>query len=169
MQLSLIQIARLAYAALSIYQAIRKARKEKSWDELGEAVQKEFIEFIKPIIKKPYVSPEILHSNWMDDLLKNGWKWGEKKDEKAKTHPSLISWANLPVEIQFKNILVQNIVQQLVALSQAKKQEYITKKFEENPDWQNSAEAQELIALKDEEQVPLGVPYDAFLSGFRHS
>lgn len=164
---SIIQIAQIAYAALSVYEAIRKGIKQKNWDDLGEEAKKAFIEFIKPIVEKPYIQPEYIHSNWMDNLLENGWKWGKNKDEKAKTHPSLISWLKLPIETQFKNILVQNTVQQLVALSQAKRLDYINAKFKENPDWQNTEEAQklqrEMNSLPD---VPLGIPYDSYLSGY---
>jgi tetratricopeptide (TPR) repeat protein len=40
---------------------------------------------------------EMEHGRWTAELLTAGWRFGEKKDEEAKTHPLLVAWADLPV------------------------------------------------------------------------
>lgn len=39
-----------------------------------------------------------VHENWAQERIKQGWKYGEKRDDKKKTHPCLISYEELPEE-----------------------------------------------------------------------
>lgn len=43
------------------------------------------------------------HDRWMDAKLKVGWSYGLKKDDKAKTHPCLLPFDNLPPDEQEKD------------------------------------------------------------------
>ena len=38
---------------------------------------------------------ENTHNNWAQLRIKEGWKWGEKRDDTAKTHPGLIAYDEL--------------------------------------------------------------------------
>lgn len=40
-------------------------------------------------------SPEELHGSWMQAYYAMGWKYGEKHDPIAKTHPDLVPYAQL--------------------------------------------------------------------------
>lgn len=35
------------------------------------------------------------HQRWVDTMVTEGWRWGVKLDESAKTHPSLRPWDDL--------------------------------------------------------------------------
>lgn len=41
-------------------------------------------------------SPRSAHLQWMDAKLKDGWKYGTKKDDAKKEHPSLVPYDELP-------------------------------------------------------------------------
>ncbi len=36
------------------------------------------------------------HENWAKQRISEGWKYGEKRDDEAKTHPCLIPYEDLP-------------------------------------------------------------------------
>lgn len=55
-------------------------------------------------------TPEQLHESWCDFKEKHGWVWGIHKDEKVKTHPCLVPYAELPPEQRLKDNIFQSIV-----------------------------------------------------------
>lgn len=64
-----------------------------------------------PSKKDIEVLAKIEHRRWEADLILNGWKYGNKRDEKLKTHPNImIPYEELPEEIkQFDRDVVLNI------------------------------------------------------------
>jgi len=58
-------------------------------------------------------SPEASHENWLKDKLLDGWKYGEKKDSEARTHPCLVPYADLPEEQKLKDTLFVAVVNTL--------------------------------------------------------
>ena len=35
------------------------------------------------------------HRRWMEERLRNGWTWGEKRDDARRTHPDLVPYDEL--------------------------------------------------------------------------
>ena len=58
-------------------------------------------------------SPSDSHDNWLSDKREAGWVYGDVKDEKAKTHPCMVSYEDLPQEQRSKDYLFRAIVQAL--------------------------------------------------------
>lgn len=50
-------------------------------------------------------TPEASHESWMAEKLRDGWKYGEKKDPKRKEHPCMVPFDELPPEQQMKDML----------------------------------------------------------------
>ena len=46
----------------------------------------------------------------MQQKLKDGWQYGETKDDKAKLHPCLVEYEDLPVQQKVKDSLFAGIV-----------------------------------------------------------
>jgi hypothetical protein len=44
------------------------------------------------------------HELWCQWKRKNGWKFGNKRDEQLKTNPNLCPWEDLPEEERNKNV-----------------------------------------------------------------
>jgi len=42
------------------------------------------------------IMAEMEHVRWSEERLRDGWKWGERKDTIRKTSPYLVPWAELP-------------------------------------------------------------------------
>lgn len=59
--------------------------------------------------------PEDSHESWMAQKLAEGWTYGEVKDAKAKTHPCIVPFAELPREQQAKDYLFIAVVRQTKA------------------------------------------------------
>lgn len=58
--------------------------------------------------------PQQSHEGWMKEKLENGWRYGEVKDEDAKTHPCLVPFDDLPVEQQLKDHLFVTVARKLL-------------------------------------------------------
>lgn len=56
---------------------------------------------------------EELHLGWCQEKLDAGWRYGPVKDAEAKTHPCLLSYADLPEEQRRKDALFGAIVDAL--------------------------------------------------------
>lgn len=54
--------------------------------------------------------PEASHESWMKQKIDDGWKYGEAKDEAAKTHPCLVPFSQLDENQQMKDKLFISIV-----------------------------------------------------------
>lgn len=59
-------------------------------------------------------SREKSHNRWMERKLREGWRYGEKKDEVEKTHPCLLPYDSLPELQQVKDALFANIVRSFI-------------------------------------------------------
>jgi hypothetical protein len=60
---------------------------------------------------------KIEHACWLDDKINAGWKHGLIKDDKAKIHPHLIEWTDLPEDIkEIDRELVKSIPEKLASL-----------------------------------------------------
>lgn len=55
------------------------------------------------------------HEAWVAAKRSQGWKYGEKKDAEAKTHPCLVAWKELSFEQQAKDELWIATVKNLLA------------------------------------------------------
>lgn len=58
-------------------------------------------------------TPEESHEDWVKFKAERGWTYGEVKDEEAKTHPCMVSYAGLPPEQKLKDHLFIAIVKAL--------------------------------------------------------
>lgn len=54
--------------------------------------------------------PAASHIAWREQKIADGWKYGEKKDIVAKTHPCIVPYEQLPEEQQMKDKLFRAIV-----------------------------------------------------------
>lgn len=61
------------------------------------------------------ISGEDVHSNWVVGMRDNNWKWGLYLDEKAKTHPAILSYDMLSVDQRSKADLVAAAIKGLAA------------------------------------------------------
>jgi len=67
------------------------------WDERDEDFKSRFLKVIGEQCSEDRTkSPEESHEKWMETYKKMGWKYGEKRDPEAKTHPDMVPYDELP-------------------------------------------------------------------------
>ena len=93
-------------------------REDPSWDELDDDADKDnrvtLMSETVPDIKK--ISAKKMHDMWVDQQAKEGWKYGESYDKKKKTHPCIVSWAELPDLEKAKDAMYLAVIKAMVEL-----------------------------------------------------
>lgn len=64
-------------------------------------------------IQNPSSIPSDFHNNWMKFKVKEGWIYGEIRDDSKKIHNLLVPYDQLPKEHQAKDYIFSTIVKQL--------------------------------------------------------
>lgn len=60
---------------------------------------------------------ENTHDNWAKLRIKEGWKWGEQRDDAKKTHPDLVPYSKLSEsEKEYDRMTAMETVKAIVAL-----------------------------------------------------
>ena len=68
---------------------------------------------------------ESTHDHWALQRISDGWTWGEKRDDAAKTHPCLVAYADLPEsEKQYDRRTAIETLKAVLALGFVIKREY---------------------------------------------
>ncbi len=106
-------IARTVHEAIRAYQAALDEPVVPPWDDSGwmQDSSREAVEFA---LGNP--TPGAQHEAWVRSKQRDGWVYGEKKDEAAKTHPSLRPFDELPETERTKDALLIGVVQALAPL-----------------------------------------------------
>jgi DNA-binding transcriptional MerR regulator len=105
-------IARVVHAANRELQIVQgDPRPSPPWDEASEYQVRESIDGVQEALRG--ITPEQSHEAWCARLRAGGWQYGEVKDERAKTHPCLVAFAELPEDQQRKDAVLVAIVQAL--------------------------------------------------------
>lgn len=64
-------------------------------------------------IAHPAAPDSAQHDAWSADKVADGWTYGETKDDKAKTHPCLVPFDQLPPHQRTKDTLFRAVVRAL--------------------------------------------------------
>lgn len=82
-------------------------------DDVPEYQRRRSIEQVQKVLADPGITPERNHEMWCDEMRADGFVYGEVKDPGAKTHPTLLPWAELPAEQRLKDRLFIAVVRAL--------------------------------------------------------
>ncbi len=115
--LSNASIALIAMACHSVNAAYCQSLGDDSqvaWDQASDAQKASIGAGVEFRLANPSAPASAQHDNWLKSKEADGWKYGDVKDEDAKTHPCFKPFAELPPEQQFKDLLFATVVSQLV-------------------------------------------------------
>lgn len=62
------------------------------------------------ILANPSAGPAASHESWMQEKRDAGWRYGEVKDEAARTHPCFLPYDELPAEQRAKDYIFGGVV-----------------------------------------------------------
>lgn len=78
----------------------------EAWEDRDDKFRKQFVDIIgKYLAADKLPTPEEAHDSWMDAYFIMGWKYGEKRDTTAKTHPDLLPFDQLPKDERDKDAI----------------------------------------------------------------
>lgn len=106
-------VLRMARACHEANRALCEAFGDHSqlpWDEAPEWQRKSCVNGVRFALANPDAPANAQHDNWMAEKIAAGWKHGSRKSEKAKTHPCLVPFDELPAKQQAKDHVFRAIV-----------------------------------------------------------
>ena len=106
-------IARVAHEANRAYCATIGDDSQVPWEDAPEWQRASCIDGVRFHLANPDAGNATSHENWSASKRADGWVWGPVKDPKAKTHPCLVAFRELPIEQQRKDALFRATVHAL--------------------------------------------------------
>jgi hypothetical protein len=108
------QIARVCHEANRAWCEANGDTSQPAWDDAPEWQRSSALAGVEGALGGN--TPEQSHESWSALKMSEGWVYGDTKDPEAKTHPCLVSYADLPPEQRVKDHLFIAVV---AALSEA--------------------------------------------------
>lgn len=110
------EIARVVHAAQRELQIILgDPWPAPPWDEAPDYQVRQATDSVAALLADPGRTPEQNHQGWAQRMRAAGWRYGPVKDTRARTHPCLVPFADLPEPEQRKNYLFIAITRALAA------------------------------------------------------
>jgi hypothetical protein len=109
------QIAKVCHEANRAYSQTLGDNSLKSWEECDQAQRDSIIQGVLFRINNPDESPGAAHNAWMENKLKNGWKFGSLLNRDAKMHPCIVPFEDLLPSLQVKDGLFSGIVKAMAS------------------------------------------------------
>lgn len=109
-KISVEQVAEICHEANRAYSKSIGEEPKASWGDSSDAIKKSAIDGVLYRWANPEVSPADMHNNWLAFKQEQGYVYGEKIDNEAKTHPCIVEYSELPEEQKIKDSLFISIV-----------------------------------------------------------
>ena len=110
------QIAQLAHEVNRAYCEALGDTSQPKWEDAPEWQQKSARLGVDLHTTDPHAGPEASHQSWMQQKIRDGWKYGSVKDPEKKEHPCLVPFEELPKEQQAKDYLFRGVVHACVRI-----------------------------------------------------
>lgn len=107
------QIAEVCHNVNKAYCEAMGDDSQVSWEEASEWQKSSAIHGVMYHLTHPDSTPEDSHKGWMEQKLKEGWKWGKHKNPEKKEHPCIVAFKALPIEQKAKDHLFLAVVRAL--------------------------------------------------------
>lgn len=107
------QIAEVCHEANRVIQRFIGDEVSPAWKDAPDWQRESTLEGTAKSLHPQYPSQygeHASHDSWMEKKLRDGWRYGPKKDGEAKTHPCLLPYDSLPLEQKAKDGLFVSIV-----------------------------------------------------------
>lgn len=110
------EIAKVCHEANRAYCLALGDDSHLPWEDAPGWQRDSAIKGVRYILENDNASPADSHASWMLEKARDGWSYGEVKDEVKKTHPCFVEYDKLPVEQRAKDHIFGAIVRTLRAI-----------------------------------------------------
>jgi hypothetical protein len=110
-----LQIAKVCHEVNRAYCLSIGDDSQPTWENAPEWQKISALEGVNYYMDNADTTPEDSHKSWLAVKEKDGWVYGEVKDEKEKTHPCMVPYSELPKEQQTKDYLFKAVVDSFLA------------------------------------------------------
>lgn len=104
------EIAKVAHEINRAYCRALGDYTQPVWELAPDWQRNSAIAGVEFCLANPEAGPQISHINWVNQKLKDGWKWGPVKDPEKKEHPCIAPYEDLPIEQRAKDYLFRATV-----------------------------------------------------------
>lgn len=111
--LSVEELARVCHEANRAYCEALGDHSQKPWAEADEWQHDTVRNGVQFRLDNPNEYASASHDNWLRVKSREGWVYGPVKDEKAKTHPCIMAFEELPIALQRKDRMFCAIIDAL--------------------------------------------------------
>lgn len=109
--------ARTAHEVNRLYCLSQGDDSQPRWEDAPEWQKRSAIQGVRFHMKNPEAGAAASHNNWLQQKLKEGWKYGPIKDPEKKEHPCMVPFEELPAAQQLKDSLFAAVVHGVMNLS----------------------------------------------------
>lgn len=108
-----LRIARVAHEAVRAWQVASGQKPAPTWSRAPAWMKEATLEAVlwKEGARAP--SPAARHRQWLEEKKSAGWKVGERKDARKRTHPLMVPYSKLPEVERRKDALVSAVIRAL--------------------------------------------------------
>lgn len=111
--MSNIFIAQVCHAVNRAYCIALGDTSQPLWENAPDWQRDSAIKGVEFHISNPRATAAASHISWLEQKLKDGWKYGPVKNPETKEHPCCIPFEELPKEQQAKDFIFREIVHSL--------------------------------------------------------
>lgn len=111
--IAILAIAEICHEANRTYCKTLGDDSQLPWSDAPEWQRQSACNGVSFHLENPEAGPSGSHENWMREKVESGWVYGETKDPDAKTHPCIVSYAELPESQRLKDSIFVGIVHAL--------------------------------------------------------
>jgi len=107
--------AQTAHEVNRVYCQAMGDESQVSWEQAPEWQKQSARTGVRLVIEKPEAGPDAQHAGWLEEKLRDGWKYGPVKDPGKKEHPCCMPYYDLPKFQRTKDVLFGSVVRGLLA------------------------------------------------------
>lgn len=86
------------------------------WEEASGEQRGSVRTGVRAVLANPRVTAEDSHANWLATRQAQGWRYGPVKDERARTHPCMVPFDDLPEVQRAKDRLFLSVCRAIAGL-----------------------------------------------------
>lgn len=106
-------ISRTVHEAIRAWAMAHGQTDIPAWDVAEPWMQTSTRQSVQDVLHDKNMSGQTQHEHWVEQKMKDGWRYGPVKDPDQRTHPLLVPYEDLPDYERRKDQLVVAIVKAL--------------------------------------------------------